>query len=142
MTSRKQLGVTLIELMIALAIVGILTAIAYPSYQRHVARTHRNAAMGCMSQHAQFMERHYTTELTYEDPPLPADGLPCTRENRLDDRYTIRPRAGSISERAYILDATPRNAQATIDAQCGTLTLTQTGERTVSGTAGRDECWR
>jgi type IV pilus assembly protein PilE len=142
MASRKQLGVTLVELLIAVGIVAILAAIAYPSYQRYVARTHRNAAEGCLSQYAQVMERHYTTGLTYVDPPLPANGLPCTRENSLNDRYTIGPRAGSITARAYILDATPRGVQATIDAQCGTLTLTQTGERSVTGTAGRDQCWR
>lgn len=131
---------SLIELMVAVAIVGILAAIAYPSYQRYVARSHRNAASACLSQYAQFMERHYTTALTYEAAPVPPDGLPCARESDLDERYTIA--VSDITARTYTLDATPRNVQATIDAQCGTLTLTETGERSVSGTAGRDQCWR
>ena len=141
--SRRAIGgITLIELMIVVAIIGILAAIAYPSYQRYVARTHRNAATACMSQYAQFMERHYTTGLTYQGPPIAATGLACSREDNLDQRYTIRLRDGSVTERAYIIDATPRGVQATIDAQCGTLTLDQSGARSVSGTAGRDQCWR
>jgi type IV pilus assembly protein PilE len=142
MADRRQLGVTLIELLIAVAIVAILAAIAYPSYQRYVARTHRNSASACMSQYAQFMERHYTTGLTYVGAPIPVNGLPCSRENDLNRRYTIGLRAGSVTARAYILDSTPRDTQAAVDAQCGTLTLDQTGARTVSGAAGRDACWR
>jgi type IV pilus assembly protein PilE len=140
MTSRRQSGFTLVELMIAVAIVAILAAIAYPSYQRYVARTHRNAATACMSHYAQFLERFYTANLTYVGA-APGE-LPCTRDNSLDDRYTIGIRDGSLTARAFFIDATPIGVQATIDAQCGRLTLDQTGARTVAGTAGRDVCWR
>ena len=92
-----------------------------------------------MSQYAQFMERFYTSNLTYVGA---APSLPCRLENNLSQRYTISLRAGSVTARAYTLDATPTGVQATIDAQCGTLTLDQTGARSVSGTAGRDQCWR
>jgi type IV pilus assembly protein PilE len=139
MTRRKQAGVTLIELMIAVAIVAILAAIAYPSYQRYVVRTHRNSASACLSQYAQFMERHYTANLTYVGAA--PGNLACARENDLDRRYTIGIR-GTPTARAYILDATPRDTQAAQDAACGTLTINQTGARSVSGTAGRDACWR
>lgn len=141
MASRKQSGVTLIELMIAVAIVAILAAIAYPSYQRYVARTNRNAATACMSQYAQFMERYYTANMTYVGAT--PGNLPCTRENNLNQRYTIGPRAGSITARAYIIDATPIGTQAALDnSQCGTLWLDQTGARFVTVTANRDQCWR
>ena len=139
MRNIRQAGVTLVELLIVVAIIGILAAIAYPSYQRYVARTHRNAATGCMSQYAQFMERYYTSNLTYVGA---APSLPCRLENNLSQRYTITLRAGSVTARAYTLDATPAGVQASIDAQCGTLTQDQTGARSVSGTAGRDQCWR
>jgi len=143
MASRKQSGVTLIELMVAVAIVAILSAIAYPSYQRYVARTHRNAATACMSQYAQVMEQHYTANLSYVGAPPIATPQPCSRENDLNRRYTIAVRAGSVTARTYIIDATPIGTQAAVDgAQCGTLTLDQSGARFTSVTANRDVCWR
>lgn len=150
MTSRKHswramAGVTLVELMVAVAIVGILAAIAYPSYQRYVARTHRDSAAACLSQYAQFMERFYTTNLSYLDPVSgnpPTPDLACSRENNLDQRYTFGLRAGSVSERAYIVDATPTDTQTNLDLACGTLSLDQTGARSISGTASAEQCFR
>jgi type IV pilus assembly protein PilE len=139
MASRTQSGVTLVELLVAVAIVGILAAIAYPSYQRYVARTHRNAATACLGQYAQFMERYYTANLTYVGAA--PGNLPCSRENDLNRRYTIGLRSAATA-RAYTLDATPIGTQLAVDAQCNRLTLDQTGARTVSGSAGRDACWR
>jgi len=136
---RQSAGVTLIELMVAVAIVGILAAIAYPSYQRYVARTHRNAATACMSQYTQFMERYYTTNLTYVGA---APSLPCRLENDLNQRYTIGVRAGSVTARAFTLDAVPTAMQDALDLDCDTLWLDQSGRRDVTGTAGANVCWR
>ena len=58
-------GFTLIELMIVVAVIAILAAIAYPSYNGFVLKTRRGAAASCVLQAAQFMERFYTTKLTY-----------------------------------------------------------------------------
>lgn len=140
MTSNKQIcgrrhtaGVTLIELMVAVAIVGILAALAYPSYQRYVARTHRNAAAACLSQYAQFMERFYTTNLTYSDAD-PVMG--CRLENDMNRHYTF---AVDVSDdgRGFVARATPVGAQASLDSACGTLTLNQTGGRSPAD----NTCW-
>lgn len=132
---------TLIELMVATAIIAILAAIAYPSYQNYVGRTHRSAAVACLSQYSQFMERYYTTNLTYAT--VPATTLPCTTENGLNRRYTIviAPAPNAPTASTYVVTATPTTLQQRVDGQCGTLSLDQTGRRFVSGTAVVDRCW-
>jgi type IV pilus assembly protein PilE len=122
--------VTLIELLIAVTIVGITAAIAYPSYQRYTTRTHRSAAAACLSQYSQFMERFYTTNLTYTGG---APAMGCAREN---DMYTFDFTV-SGDGRSYVVRATPGGSQAHLDAQCGVLTLNQAGSRTPDINA----CW-
>ena len=58
-------GFTLIELMITVAIVGILTAIALPSYQSHVTKTQRTDAQGALSSMGVAMERYFAANNTY-----------------------------------------------------------------------------
>ena len=62
---RKSAGMSLIELLTVVSIVAILAAIAIPSYTTYVTKTNRAAARACMSEAAQYMERFYTTKMTY-----------------------------------------------------------------------------
>lgn len=128
-------GFTLIELMITVAIVAILAAIAYPSYQNHVLRTHRAAAKACLSEYGQFMERYYTTNMSYVDAD--AGGPPgCASEGGLDQRYTIAL-VGEPTRSTYLLRATAIGPQAK-DAKCATMTLNQAGHRDATDVAA---CW-
>ena len=64
-TRRRQRGVTLIELLVALVIVGILTAVAMPLYSRYQQRTYRTQAFADLGDCAQALERYYTSNFSY-----------------------------------------------------------------------------
>lgn len=133
---RYSAGITLIELMTVMGIIGILAAIAVPAYQSHMTRTYRGAAKTCLSEYSQFMERFYTTNMTYVGA-APAQG--CAQEGAMSARYTFAVTAQAA--RTYTVSATPIGIQLTRDTQCGTLTLNETGTRTKSGTSTVEECW-
>ncbi|MEY3761039.1 MAG: hypothetical protein RIR39_2530 [Pseudomonadota bacterium] len=125
----KQKAFTLIELMITVAIVGILASIAIPSYQDSVMKSRRADAKGALLSLANTMERNFTTTNSYV-------GITPTNT----DYYTITITATASS---YTLSAAPAGTQA--NDSCGTLTLTQTGVKCpsdnltcASHTAG---CW-
>ena len=103
----KQKGMTLIEIMIVVAIVGILASIAYPSYQNYVLRSHRSAATSCLLELAQFMERNYTQNMRYDSVGFALPNLQCMTEsaNRYD--YT-----SVQAQRTYTVTATAKGPQA------------------------------
>ncbi len=142
---RRSVGFTLIELMIVVAIIAILTAIAYPSYVTYITKTHRVAAEGCLSEYANYMERYYTTNLRYDTSsatPTVANPFPqldCATPQRTGANYTYND--GTPGASTYTIQAVPQHAQATRDTMCGTLSLDQTGARTVSGSGTVDQCW-
>lgn len=133
--STGQLGFTLIELMIVVAIVGILAAVAYPSYAEYIRRGHRAEARAGLLQAAQWMERSATATGTY---PLTAV-FPAKLKAVPNNRYDI----AVVSDGAtFTLTATPKGAQT--GDKCGNYTLTNTGLRGAKGATTGDivtECW-
>jgi len=132
---KKQGGFTLLEIMIVVVIVGVLAAIALAAYQRHVVKARRSTAAVCLQERAQFMERFYTTNMTYAGAPNPAQ---CG--NGLDAFYTIAF-SGTPSASAFTLTATPKGIQASKDTECATLSLNEKGVRGVTGTSAATQCW-
>lgn len=127
----RSKGFTLIELMIVVAIIGILAAIAYPSYQDHVRKTRRSDAQGALMGLANAMERHYTANNTYAGaaaggndtgaPAIYADESPLDGGTKFYDLAIVAP----TSATSYTIRATPKNGQA----GDGVLQLSSTGIR-------------
>ncbi|MDP1664345.1 MAG: type IV pilin protein [Methylobacter sp.] len=140
----KQKAFTLIELMIAVAIVGILAGIAYPSYQNSVMTSRRADAKGALLGFANAMERHFTETNSYlgagtaggntGSPTIFSTTSPVDGGTPYYNLTINAATAGS-----YTLNAAPTGAQA--NDQCGTLSLTQTGVRGISTALSVTDCW-
>ena len=97
---KRHRGFTLIELMITVAVIGILAAIAYPSYAEYVRRGHRAEARAGLLQAAQWMERAATAMGSY---PLTAN-FPASLQTVPANRYDISANSNGTT---YTLTATP-----------------------------------
>jgi type IV pilus assembly protein PilE len=141
--STKMSGFTLIEVMIVVAIVGILTAIALPSYRQYIERGDRASARAAMLEAQQFMERFYATNNAYHqtlaavDVALPARFASVPPEAPTYD-ITLAGSPNAPTATSYMLVATPKKSVS----KCATLTITHTGVKGYTGSGSVADCWK
>jgi type IV pilus assembly protein PilE len=146
---RKQRGLTLIELVTVAVVIGILVAIAIPSYRSYLIRTQRSDAKTALLTLRAAQEKYYLQQNKYtanvqgapEDGGL---GLPGISDNGL---YSVSVDLGTPSDpdsdQGYTASAIPDPLRGQKDdAKCLTFTLTDVGRRGASGPGGTDYCWR
>ena len=133
-------GFTLIEIMVVVALVGILASIALTSYQSQTRKTRRYAAQSCLMEQAQYMERYYTSAsnpMTYTAASLPS----ASCRTNLASYYTFSLPAAANSSQAFSVQAVASGAQ-TGDTECLTLALNQAAQQSSSSaTASTTGCW-
>lgn len=143
----RQRGVTLLELMIVVVIIGIISSIAYPSYMQYVVSAKRTTAASALLRIADrqqqfFMDnKRYSADLTnlgFSANPLSlSDEGNSVPAGDLDAVYSIS--LSNVTAMTYTITAGPVNGQLERDTECGSLMLNQAGMK--DNSAGGEGCW-
>ncbi len=137
MTERNA-GFTLLELMVAVAVIGILAAIALPSYEEFMRKGRRSEARNAMLEMAQMQERYFSNNLSY----IAVAGAPAA--SSFGQNYSGKATAPTYSIAVAASAGLPITASFTItatiasgyaDPSCGTMTLNNLGDKSPAA------CW-
>lgn len=131
---QRSYGYHLIELMVVVAVIAILSSIAYPSYQHYILKSHRDQAKADLVEIAQFAERFYGEQYLCR---IPATN-PITQSPRQGTASYLLVFVGDATRTAFTVSAVPQGTQQ--NDKCGTLFINQAGIKTNSQ-GELSECW-
>lgn len=136
-------GITLFELLVVLTIIGLVTAVALPSFQRQVVRVHRTEAMSALLALQSAEETFYLRQGGYtadiSAPPPGGLGLSVTTQS---NKYLLSV-ALAADRQTYIATATPARGEGqSADLECFAFSVDSHGRRSVSGTGETRRCWK
>lgn len=145
---RSSNGFTLMELMIVVALIGVLTSIAYPSYQNYVLRANRSEGQAMLNDAAARQERYFAQNYSYVTSASDIDKLGMRNSTTTNNATTVTSDTGkyilsvAADNSGYALTATTAGPQRS-DTKCGNLTLNGAGTKGVTGTgASVEDCWK
>ena len=134
--TKSHNGFTLIELMITVAILGIIASIAIPSYFEHVKRTARTEAITSLLDAANKQEQYFVDNREYTST-IADLGVSTTTESNF---YTISVKVDNDAG-TFTFKATPKSGPPLQDTECKTLSISDTGLKTSTGSADSSTCW-
>lgn len=142
MMRNRTRGFTLIEMLIVVAVLGIIVAFGYPSYQEQVRKAHRAEGMGELLEMADRLERRYSDQGTYGG--INADalyGISTADNTRPTTNGNYKLSIDSADTVQFTISATPQGNQT--KDKCGAFTMTSQGVKTVGGSLSVDDCkWK
>lgn len=129
-------GFSLIELMIALAIVGILSMLCLPLYSQHITHARRLEAEINLVKLANALEHYFLIHQTYQNATLSNLGFP---EKIVHEQYQLV--ITEATDSTYAIHADPLDKQAQQDGLCASLLMDSQGKREITGAGKLNECW-
>lgn len=142
---KLRAGFTLIEVLVVVAIIGILSAIAYPLYNDQVERSRRSDARGALLEIAQAQERFFTINGVYTDDLTDLSIDPALQAGTSESGfYNVAVAFVGADTSTFLTTATPVAARAQAkDDKCTRLTLNQLGVKAGTDSVGKGgaACW-
>lgn len=141
LSKRLSSGFSLMELMVSIAIIGILLAIALPNYSAYIRDAKRTKAASCLMEHAQYMAQFRAAHMRFDQKvdgsAVTLPSLACAQDNELAGLYVFDFAEDEPTTSTFIVWATPTDS----DAECGTLSIDHKGVRGVTGSGAVSDCW-
>ncbi|MEZ9196453.1 type IV pilin protein [Shewanella sp. 10N.286.54.B9] len=129
---RKKMGFTLIEVMIVVALIGILSTIAYPSYIDYVAKGVRAESLTVLTDGANRQEQFYLDNRSYTSNMV---SLGYAKNPYVTESGYYSVAATTSGTGSFTLKATAQGEQASRDSACKVIEITETGAKSPTG------CW-